>query len=176
MDRRRRLYARFWIGLTALFGLFGFSTRPDLPSAWVHRGFEEFARGWFEDGGSNLYVNADGVIEMIHRWDVTNDGYVDLVLANAHDYSGRGPTQVVSLAGKGRQKGSVQTMSADSGWMSSILDLDEDGYPDLVVANGGNGVTSELPSFVYWGGSKGLGHQRTDLPTVGAHDVAVVDQ
>lgn len=35
-------------------------------SAWVHRGFEAFAQGRVEDGGSNLYVNANGVIEMIH--------------------------------------------------------------------------------------------------------------
>ncbi len=142
--------------------------------AWIHRGFEEFAKGQFEDGGSNLYVNANGVIEMIHRLDVNNDGYVDLVLANSHDYIERGPTHVYTLQDKG-ESWTRKEMSADSGWMSRIVDLDRDGHTDLVVANGQNGVTSELPSFVYWGGPDGLGVERTDLPTTGAYDVAVLD-
>ena len=102
---------------------------------WVHRGFEELVKGQFEDGGSNLYVNADGVIEMIHRWDVNDDGYVDLVLANSHDYVERGPTHVYTL-GRDRKRLRRQEMSADSGWMSRVIDLDEDGFADLVVANG----------------------------------------
>ena len=142
--------------------------------AWIHRGFEEFARGQFEDGGSNLYVNANGVIEMIHRLDVNNDGYVDLVLANSHDHIERGPTHVYTLQDKG-ESWTRKEMSADSGWMSRIVDLDRDGHADLVVANAENGVTSELPSFVYWGGPDGLGVERTDLPTTGAYDVAVFD-
>ena len=64
---------------------------------WVHQGFAEFAKGTFDDGGSNLYVNADGVMELIHRWGVNNDGYVDLFLANSHDYLERGPTRVYKV-------------------------------------------------------------------------------
>ena len=45
--------------------------------AWVHRGFEAFSRGAFDNGGDNLYVNNKGIIEMIHRFDVNNDGHVD---------------------------------------------------------------------------------------------------
>ena len=36
--------------------------------------------------------------------------------------------------------------------MSRIVDVDADGYPDLIVVNGENGVTSEINSYVYWGG------------------------
>ena len=142
--------------------------------AWRHGGFEDFAAGRFDDGGSNLYVNAHGVIEIINRLDVNNDGYVDLVLSNSHDYIERGPTDVFWLGEDGTCS-KRQHMSADSGWMSRIVDVDKDGFADLVVANGENGVTSELPSYVYWGTAKGLGAQRTDLATVGAYDVAVLD-
>ena len=142
--------------------------------AWIHRGFEEFVKGRFEDGGSNLYVNAHGVIEMIHRLDVNDDGYVDLVLANSHDYDQRGPTSVYTLTPDG-QRGERKIMSADSSWMTRVVDVDQDGLPDLVAANGENGVTSELSSYIYWGESGGLGAERTDLPTTGAYDVAVVD-
>ena len=41
--------------------------------------------------------------------------------------------------------------------------------------NGENGVTSELNSYVYWGGPDGLTGERTEFPTVGAYDVAAID-
>ena len=144
-------------------------------SAWVHGGFEAFARGRFEDGGSNLYVNAKGVIETIHRTDVNSDGYADIIIPNAHGYIERGPTWVYK-PGPGEGKDwERRELPNDSGWMSRVADVDGDGHPDLVVVNGENGVTSELPSYVYWGGPGGLSGERTELPTVGAYDVAVVD-
>lgn len=144
-------------------------------SAWVHRGFEEFRRGEFEDGGSNLYVNARGLVETIHRTDVNHDGFADIVLPNSHGYLERGPTWIYRVgAGEGKTW-PRQELPNDSGWMSRIADVDGDGFPDLVVVNGENGVTSELPSYIYWGGPTGLTGERTALPTVGAYDVAVVD-
>jgi len=145
------------------------------PRAWVQRGFADFSRGQFDDGGSNLYVNAKGIIEMIHRWDVNNDGFVDLVLANAHDYIERGPTHVFQVDPCRKRDWRYQELPNDSSWSSRVIDIDQDGLNDLVIANGENGVTSELPSFVYWGGPDGLGAERTDLPTVGAYDVTVFD-
>ena len=61
-------------------------------STWIHRGFDQFSKGRFDNGGDNLYVNAKGIIEMIHRFDVNNDGHVDLVFPNSHGYIERGPT------------------------------------------------------------------------------------
>ncbi|MBL9215539.1 MAG: VCBS repeat-containing protein [Opitutaceae bacterium] len=143
--------------------------------ALVNRGFEDFARGAFEDGGSNLYVNAQGKVQMIHTWDVNGDSYPDLVLANSHDYKERGPTRIHRVALPGQVETPFQELANDSGWMSRIVDLDQDGFVDLIVANGENGVSSELLSYIYWGGPRGLTGQRTDLPTMGAYDVAVLD-
>ena len=146
-----------------------------ISSAWVHRGFEDFARGQFDAGGTNLYVNAQGIIETIHRTDIDSDGHVDIVLPNTHGYIERGPTWIYKLAKEQGKDWPKQELPNDSGWMSRILDLDGDGYNDLLVVNGENGVTSELPSYIYWGGPEGLTGQRTELPTVGAYDVAVLD-
>ena len=144
-------------------------------NAWIHRGFEDFARGRFDAGGANLYVNAEGIIETIHRTDIDNDGHVDIVLPNTHGYIERAPTWIYK-PGEGPGKDwPRQELPNDSGWLSRIVDLDGDGYNDLIVANGENGVTSELPSYVYWGGPGGLTGRRTELPTVGAYDVAVTD-
>ena len=52
---------------------------------WETRGFDEFRRGDFDSGGANLYVSRDGVVQTIHRMDVNNDGYPDLIFNNTHD-------------------------------------------------------------------------------------------
>ena len=144
-------------------------------NVWVHSGFEDFVQGQFEDGGSNLYVNAHGIIETINRLDVNNDGYVDLVLANSHDYTERGPTYIFSLSKDDKKEWKYQELPHDSGWMSRIIDLDRDGFNDMIVVNGENGVTSNLPSYVYWGEPEGIGTERIDLQTTGAYDLAVMD-
>jgi hypothetical protein len=106
---------------------------------------------------------------------VNDDGFVDIILPNAHGYIERAPTWIYTQQeGKG-ETWPRQELPNDSGWMSRVVDVDGDGYPDLVVVNGENGVTSELNSYVYWGGPSGLTGERTDLPTAGAYDVAALD-
>lgn len=63
----------------------------------VHGGVDDFSKGQFDNGGGNLYVNAHGVIETIHRWDVNNDGYTDIMFANSEEHGERGPTRVFSV-------------------------------------------------------------------------------
>ena len=142
---------------------------------WVHGGFEAFSKGRFEDGGSNLYVNANGAIETIHRTDIDDDGYVDIVLPNHQGYVERGPTWIYKPGPGEGEDWPRRELPNDSGWMSRIADVDGDGHADLIVVNGENGVTSELVSYVYWGGPDGLTGECAELPTVGAYDVAAVD-
>ena len=144
-------------------------------NTWTHRGVEDFSRGRFDEGGGNLYVNAEGFIETIHRTDLNNDGYVDLVLPNNHGYIERGPTWIYTQGEGKDEKWPRHELPNDSGWVSRIEDVDGDGYPDLVVVNGENGVTSELNSYIYWGGPEGLTGERTEFPTVGAYDVTTMD-
>lgn len=152
-----------------------FSISRKTPEAWVHKGFEGFSQGQFENAGNNLYVNAKGIIEIINHFDVNRDGYVDIILANSHDKVERGPTWVYSLDKNSGANWKRHQMSADSGLMSKVIDLDGDGHNDLVTIVGHNGVTSELPCYIYWGGPDGLEVSRTDLPTIGAFDVVTVD-
>lgn len=142
---------------------------------WKHRGFDQFSKGRFDNGGDNLYVNSKGIIEMIHRFDVNNDGHVDLVFPNSHGYIERGPTWIYTQTKAAGKDWPRQQLANDSGWMSRVADVDSDGFLDLIVVNGENGVTSELNSYVYWGGPDGLTGACTELATSGAYDVAAVD-
>ena len=144
-------------------------------TAWVHKGFEEFAKGHCENGGDNLYVNADGVIEIIHRFDVNNDGYVDLIFPNSHGYIERGPTWIYTQAATDGKHWPRRELPNDSSWMSRVADVDGDGCNDLIVVNAENGVTSELKSYIYWGGPDGLADEVTEFATAGAYDVALYD-
>jgi len=50
-----------------------------------HRGFDDFIKGRLEDGGASLYVSRQGAIEIIPRWDLNNDGRVDLLMNQDHN-------------------------------------------------------------------------------------------
>ena len=50
--------------------------KKEVETVWVHRGFHKFSEGQFGNGGANIYVNANGAIEMINSYDVNNDSYV----------------------------------------------------------------------------------------------------
>ncbi len=123
----------------------------------VHGGFDDFSKGQFDNGGGNLYVNANGVIETIHRWDVNNDGYTDIMFANSEEHGERGPTRVFSVDPKKERDWEYQDLSGLSGYSSKVVDLDKDGYNDLVVANADNGINSEIDSYIYWGGTRRAG-------------------
>ena len=117
--------------------------------AWVHSGFETFSEGSFDNGGDNLYVNARGLIEMIHHFDVNNYGHVDIVFPNSHGYIERGPTWIYTQPEREGKDWPRRELQNDSGWMSRAVDVDGDGHLDLLLVNGENGVTSELDSCVY---------------------------
>ncbi len=56
------------------------------PQPWIHHSsFEDFSRGTLVDGGSNLYISRAGTLEMIHRWDLNNDGFLDLFVGQDHN-------------------------------------------------------------------------------------------
>src|SRR5262245_2429199 len=89
--------------------------------------FDAFAAGRFDDGGSNLYVNAKGEIERIHRTDLTGDGVPDIVIPNTHGSLDRGPTRIFRLAA-GTTPGLDATWDSsdlpnESGWLSRAVDL-----------------------------------------------------
>lgn len=138
----------------------------------THSGSKQFLEGTFGSGGENLFVDARGTIRRITDNDLDNTGTFDIVLPNSHGYVDQGPTYVYS---QDDGEWEVTELPHESCWMAEPVDVDGDGHLDLVIANGENGVTSELESYVYWGGPGGLTGARTTLDTTGAYDIAVCD-
>ena len=121
---------------------------------WIQKGFDDFSKGLFVNGGDNLYVNADGVIEMIHRFDLNNDGNVDIVISNTHGEVTSIPSYLYTQRSDGQWD---QTeIPVDGGWNPFIADIDNDGYLDLLILHAQDGITSNLKSTIIWGGPGGL--------------------
>src|SRR5918992_1537359 len=53
-------------------------------SQWTEDSFEDFRDGTFLDAGSNAYVSAKGRIQIINRWDLNNDGHLDVIMPAGH--------------------------------------------------------------------------------------------
>ena len=165
----------------------------------VHEGFKDFSRGQFENAGQNIYVSRDGRIQLIQRWDLNNDGFYDLVLANSHNemagsvdalgylQTERGFRSVISPVYSSlalydlwlqeeKSRSSTIRFPVDRPTDVMFYDIDGDGYTDLLFASAGPGETPFGQSPIYWGSPRGFQRQRRlELPTVGASAVAVAD-
>jgi hypothetical protein len=75
------------------------------------------------------------------------------------------------------------TLPTEAAQRGAVADLNKDGYPDIVFAMsagfweyGGGAGGPPRPSRTFWGGKEGFARDRfTDIPALGASDVAVAD-
>ena len=160
-----------WIGLLSAWPAGG----GEGGGSWTTSTFLDFSEGTLDDGGVNTYVTAAGEVQLINRYDLNQDGFLDIVLVNTHDNN----AQVDLFIYWGLDDSGVRTrtrLPSDGGVAQAIADLDGDGNLDLVVANQANGVKQNLDSYVYWGSREGFqAERRLGLPTLGAAAAAVAD-
>lgn len=165
----------------------------------VHQGFEAFSKGEFEHAGQNIYVSRGGRIQLIHRWDLNNDGYYEFVFSNTHNVmvggvdalgylqTGRGFRSAISPVHRSialydlwlqeeKSRDRVVRFPVERPGAVRFHDLDRDGWTDVLFASSGAGDTVSTDSLVYWGDATGYRTlRRVALPTVGARDLAVGD-
>jgi hypothetical protein len=121
---------------------------------WItHSGFDDFSRGTPGDGGVNLYAARSGGLQMIHRLDFNNDGYLDLFAAQDHNTiesedtliywgSAGGPRSLLpelpEYQPMGRllreiraREGAASRLPSGGGGRSLLVDLNGDGYPEI---------------------------------------------
>lgn len=164
----------------------------------VHSGFKDFSAGTLADSGSNLFISKAGEIQMIHRWDFNNDGFLELFVGQDHDlvenedvlvYWGQkqGPQSILpdlpSQQPLGRllreirtRESGVTRLPSDGGGRSQLVDLNGDGYLEIVFCNFIHNYSVHMNALIYWGGPGGYTRdRRTELPTLLADGLAAAD-
>ena len=164
-----------------------------------HTGFEAFRSGSLSGSGANLYVSRQGRVQVINRWDLNNDGYNDVLISNDHDNfeivdafvywnTPKGFTSL--LPEQWREKPLAQTLfrlldratpgltrlPAFGGGRSLVVDLNRDGFPELVFCNYIHNYPGLRTAYIYWGSTAGYSAERKlELPTNWAAGVAAGD-
>ncbi|MCX6844428.1 MAG: VCBS repeat-containing protein, partial [candidate division WOR-3 bacterium] len=123
---------------------------------WTESSWQDFSDGKFE---SNLYVSYrdGGTVEFVARFDLNNDGWMDLVCSEGYGSSIR----VYFGDSSGFSPSRSRVYAVPGGGGCDIADLNYDGYADLVHS----GWRARNTGTIYWGTDSGPDPQdTTELP------------
>lgn len=138
---------------------------------WMTEGFEAFRRGTFGNGGQNLYVSKKGVLQRIFQYDLNRDGYVDLVFANCQDHCESAQSYAYSLA-----DGKRAELPGQGSVCGMVLDIDGDGYEDIVIAGRNDAAAPYASTDIYFGSPEGYSQKyHTRIPTPFTEDCTYGD-
>ena len=154
--------------------------QPDqqVTKALVDETFSDFVKGTLSESGAKAYISKKGNVQLLDRLDLNGDGLLDIVICNGHN----GKTSVLnSYVYWGSKAGFSKTNRLEVSTLGAVgsasADLDDDGYPELIIANGGATGKVAVNSYIYWGQPNGAytSKLRTELPTVRGGAISVAD-
>ena len=165
------------------------SPEANASHAWTQQGFEDFSKGSFGDGGVNTYVSASGKVQLVNRFDLNNDGHIDLVFANSHPQAEKLDQAIYWGNGKDFDASRMTLVPNEGAQWTVAADLNKDGKTDVVVPSYANGTWSKMESSVYYGDPQAAREQagnakewtnypfakKVSLPTEAAQQAAVAD-
>lgn len=138
--------------------------------------FEDFSRGKLDASGQNIYISRDGKIRTINRFDINDDGYLDLFFGNTHDLNFL-PAQTICKIDK-KRKIYQNDLPVLGGKRVKVADLNNDGNSDLIflVHNDGLQGGRRFINIIYgnnghWTARRSTGH----LPAILPLDIAILD-
>ncbi|MFV1968378.1 MAG: FG-GAP-like repeat-containing protein [Pirellulaceae bacterium] len=143
---------------------------------WTEDSFADFATGHLDAAGQNIYVCHDGTIRTIHRFDLNQDGYLDLIFNSTHNSHDFIPATLCTATSG--QKIEQAQLAVEGSRASAVADLNRDGHLDVVFCPSGNGTYSPRNLLtIIWGGDDGWPAQRSNgfLPVYNARRVQVAD-
>ncbi len=143
---------------------------------WIEQTFEDFADGRLDAAGQNLYVGRDGKIRTIHRFDLNQDGHVDLVFNSTHNTSTFIPATSARVSSTGEI--SQQPLAVEGSRQVALADLNRDGHLDAVFCPNAGGVQDGRRFLtILWGGTDGWPAHRSNggLPVHRAQRIVVAD-
>jgi hypothetical protein len=110
--------------------------------------------------------------------DLNRDGNLDLVLSNYMSDTTRALPLFIYWGGPaGRYSNQRRTdLPAESSAGIQTVDLNSDGYPEIIVHNHLKDGDHCIDSYIYWNSPKGFDkNRRTSLPTFGPHFSQMTD-
>ncbi len=122
---------------------------------WVTKGFDSFRRGTFGNGGVNLYVSKQGVLQRIYQYDLNHNGYFDLVFANCQNHHEAAPSYLYNRKGE-----RVATLPGQGALSGFAADLNGNGYSDIVIAGYYDMAAPFATADIYFGSSEKYSENR----------------
>jgi hypothetical protein len=110
--------------------------------------------------------------------DLNGDGYLDLALSNYMSDSTRSlPLFIYWGERGGRYSNNRRTiLPAESSAGIQTVDLNRDGYPEIIIHNHLKDGNHSINSYIYWNSPHGFNKdQRTELPSFGPHFSQMID-
>jgi hypothetical protein len=132
---------------------------------WTEDSFKDFRDGTFLDAGSNLYVSAQGRMQIINRWDFNNDGHLDILLPAGHGHTEKENVFIYLNDGNQIDARSRIELPAAGSRDGTIADFNKDGINDIAVANSADSHFSRVNAWIWYGSPQGfLPKDRIELP------------
>jgi hypothetical protein len=109
--------------------------------------------------------------------DLNRDSHLDIVFANGKDKKSYKTDSYIYWGSEhGYSKDQRTSLPTILAMQPSVADVNADGYLDIVFANCTDGNRYDVSSYVYYGSEMGFSvENRKEIPTCGAHSVAVAD-
>lgn len=124
---------------------------------WKTKGYEGFSAGTCGNGGQNLYVSRQGILQRIHQTDITGNGFIDLVFCNSQNHEEKVPLELYpDPVNHPDISKKLYLGGASSG---CVADLNGDGFDDLAVSCIWDGMTLLTNSAVFYGCEEGLNNK-----------------
>lgn len=171
----RCLLPRLVLTTLVLTGIGGNAHVCPANDVWIEDSYEDFADGHLDAAGQNLFVSRDGAVRTIHRFDLNDDGFIDLVFNSTHDTVTDLPASVAAF---GDQHLEFKTLPVGGSLQVAIADLNRDGHADAVFCPNRGGVQQGRGFItIAWGGADGWRASRLmrSLPVHEARRIALAD-
>jgi hypothetical protein len=118
---------------------------------WRETTFHDFRNGTFDDSGANMYVSAQGRIQAIKRWDVNQNGNIDILSVNSHPLIEMLDLSIYWGNGKDYSIKNHTYIPVNGPMWVTADDVNGNGVTDLIVANYSNGTWTQMDSYIYYG-------------------------
>ncbi|MDQ7798803.1 MAG: FG-GAP-like repeat-containing protein [Candidatus Edwardsbacteria bacterium] len=160
--------------------------RPDLVISNMHDNSTNFNINSYVYWGKHDWTfSADSCLQLPTHGatgnsvaDLNKDGNLDIVFSSYNDNSSWSTNSLIYWGSKdGFHLNDTMDLPTLGAHANCVVDLNHDGELDIIFANyRGDDYSNNVNSYIYWGSKDGYNvGNRTDLPTIGATDIAVAD-